>query len=216
VALAIDLGTPWMAVVHSARVPPDPAHLPERFGLFTLILLGESVVAVMHGMKGQADWSIAPAMTALLGMAIAFAVWSWYFDREAAVAERHVHSHADAVRFHIWSYAHLPLYLGIAVAAAGLERMVHLAADADPRHGEGAILGAALAVVMLAMVVIGAVNPQRPPSSRIIAVQIALAGLAACAGTAEALLTPAVLVLVMAMLCATQLAVFRSQLRETS
>src|SRR6185295_999400 len=53
VAFAIDLGTPWLAVPHSVKVPPDAAHLPERFGLFTLILLGESVVAVMQGMESQ-------------------------------------------------------------------------------------------------------------------------------------------------------------------
>src|SRR5262249_27498093 len=39
-AFALDLGTPWIAVRQSVSVPPDAAHLPERFGLFTLILLG--------------------------------------------------------------------------------------------------------------------------------------------------------------------------------
>jgi hypothetical protein len=39
IAFAIDLGTPWLAVRHSVKIPPDAAHLPERFGLFTLILL---------------------------------------------------------------------------------------------------------------------------------------------------------------------------------
>ena len=34
-AMAIDLGTPWLAVEHNAEVPPDPSHLPERFGLFS-------------------------------------------------------------------------------------------------------------------------------------------------------------------------------------
>ena len=56
-AFAIDLGTPWAAVQHTVRVPTDAAHLPERFGLFTLILLGESVVAVLQGMESQYDWT---------------------------------------------------------------------------------------------------------------------------------------------------------------
>jgi low temperature requirement protein LtrA len=125
VALAIDLSTPWLAVTHSVKVPPHGSHLPERFGLFTLILLGESVIAVMQGMKGQEYWSVAPAFSAFLGMAIAFAIWWWYFDGAAAAREQHVRSRSDVVRFHIWSYAHLPLYLGIAVAAAGIQRIVH-------------------------------------------------------------------------------------------
>jgi low temperature requirement protein LtrA len=57
IAFAIDLGTPWLAVRHSVKIPPDATHLPERFGLFTLILLGESIVAVMRGMESQEDWT---------------------------------------------------------------------------------------------------------------------------------------------------------------
>lgn len=68
VAFAIDLGTPWLAIPHSVRIPPDAAHLPERFGLFMLILLGESVVAVMHGMESQEDWPVSAAISAFLGM----------------------------------------------------------------------------------------------------------------------------------------------------
>jgi hypothetical protein len=56
----IDFGTPWLAVPYSMKVPPDAAHLPERFGLFTLILLGESVVAVMQGMESQDDRAGGP------------------------------------------------------------------------------------------------------------------------------------------------------------
>jgi low temperature requirement protein LtrA len=205
-ALAIDLGTPWMAVAHSARIPPDPAHLPERFGLFTIILLGESVIAVMHGMKGEEDWSVAPAMTAILGMGIAFIVWSWYFDGGNVVAERHLHSHEDAVRFHVWSYAHLPLYLGIAVAAAGVERMVHFAAGEHPPHGDGLILSLALAIVMLSMVVILASSPHGTWSRGRFATQIAIAAAAVASGLAESVLSPAILVLLFAVLCALQVA----------
>ena len=79
-AFAIDLGTPWLAVPHSVKVPPDAAHLPERFGLFTLILLGEAVVAVMQGMESQEDWTPAAATSAFLGMGISFLIWWWYFD----------------------------------------------------------------------------------------------------------------------------------------
>lgn len=211
IALAIDLGTPWIAVAHSRHVPPDPAHLPERVGLFTLILLGESVIAVMHGMKSQETWTLAPAATALLGMAIAFMLWSWYFDRDAAVGERHVQSHGDAVRFHVWSYAHLPLYLGIAVAAAGLERMVHLAAEASPHHGDGVLLGGALAATMLAMVVIALTGPQARPGATRVALQIALAAAAFAIGVAEAVMPPAVVVAALAIACAAQLSVGRRE-----
>src|SRR5439155_11761319 len=120
VAFAIDLGTPWLALRHSVDVPPDAAHLPERFGLFTLILLGETVVAVMQGMESQEDWTPAAATSAFLGMGIAFLIWAWYLDGVAGASEQPVRSRRDALRFHIWSYAHFPLYLGIIVTGVGI------------------------------------------------------------------------------------------------
>jgi low temperature requirement protein LtrA len=164
VALALDLGTPWFAVKHSVAVPPDAAHLPERFGLFTLILLGESVIAVMHGMQGQEDWTVSAATAAFLGMATAFAIWWWYFDGAAAAADRHIRSRADAVRFHVWSYAHLPLYLGIAVSAAGIERIVHHGADSALDGPDPMILAGSLGVVMAALAVIGSTIESPAPN----------------------------------------------------
>src|SRR5687767_4394876 len=78
VAFALDLATPWVTVDRSVRTPPHPAHLPERFGLFTLILLGESVVAVMKGIESQETWSVTAATSALVGMGILFTMWWWY------------------------------------------------------------------------------------------------------------------------------------------
>jgi low temperature requirement protein LtrA len=106
VALAIDLGTPFLAMRHSEKIPPDPAHLPERFGLFTIILLGESVVAVMHGMETQEYWNVSAALSAFQGMCIAFCYWWWYFDGATGAAERPIRSRRELLLFHLWSYVH--------------------------------------------------------------------------------------------------------------
>jgi low temperature requirement protein LtrA len=50
IAVLIDLATPWFAAKYAHVAPPHPEDLPERLGLFTIILLGESVAAVMRGM----------------------------------------------------------------------------------------------------------------------------------------------------------------------
>src|SRR5262245_49276814 len=125
-AFAVDLGTPWFSFQHTIAVPPHAAHLPERFGLFTLILLGESVVAVMQGIESQENWTISAALTAFLGMAVLFLIWWWYFDEISG--EQPVRTRQEAVRFHIWSYAHLPLYLGIVITGVGIQRAVTAAA----------------------------------------------------------------------------------------
>ena len=131
VACVIDLGTPAFAIDHSVRTPPHPAHLPERFGLFTLILLGESVVAVMKGIESQETWSAAAALSALLGMAVLFVIWWWYFDRARATAEHHVRTRADAKRLQLWTYAHFPLYLAIVVIGVGIRRVVSSATHSE-------------------------------------------------------------------------------------
>jgi low temperature requirement protein LtrA len=156
IAFAVDLGTPWLAVRHSVRIPPDAAHLPERFGLFTLILLGESVVAVMQGMESQNDWSPPAAACAFTGMAVCFAIWWWYFDAADAAGEQPVRTRQDALRFYMWSYAHFPLYLGIVVLGVGMQRVVTAAARYAVPMEERMLLAGAAATVAAAMILIGA------------------------------------------------------------
>jgi low temperature requirement protein LtrA len=161
VALVLDLGTPWLGVAHSVKVPPDAAHLPERFGLFTLILLGESVVAVMQGMESQDDWSPAAATSAFAGMATLFVIWWWYFDGATGASKQPVRTRREALRFHVWSYAHFPLYLGIIVLGVGIQRIVTAAARAALTAADGTILAAAATLLMVAMTAIAATSATR-------------------------------------------------------
>jgi len=165
VAFAIDLGTPWGAVRHSTAVPPDAAHLPERFGLFTLILLGESVVAVMHGIEHQETWTVPAATTAFTAMAIAFGIWWWYFDRIRATAPRPVRTHRDAVRLHLWTYAHLPFNIGLVVAFVGIQLVVAIAPEPALNPGQVGILATALATVVISMRAIGMASRPRDERS---------------------------------------------------
>lgn len=198
VAFAIDLGTPWIAVPHSVSAPPDAAHLPERFGLFTLILLGESVVAVMQGMESQEDWSPAAATSALLGMGVLFLIWWWYFDGAAGASEQPVRTRRDAIRFHIWSYAHFPLYLGVVAAGVGIQRIVTAAAKATMTMSEAAILTSALATVMLAMAVVSACSADhRKASARTIVIHVVIAALMLAIGLMGRFAQPVALIVIM-------------------
>lgn len=162
-AFALDLGTPWLAVGHTKDVPPHAEHLPERFGLFTIILLGESVIAVTHGIAHQEYWSVVAATCAFGGMGLTFAIWWGYFHAARAAAPRHVHRHADAVRLHVWSYAHLPFYLGLVVAFAGVQ-LILSEVPAVALHGvEAGLLAGALATLALGLGAIAAASP-RPRS----------------------------------------------------
>ncbi|PYV56345.1 MAG: low temperature requirement protein A [Acidobacteria bacterium] len=154
-ALLIDLSTPMISSHYTHKVPPHPEHLPERFGLFTIILLGESVAAVMRGMESQETWPVSAAVSAFSGLALVFGVWWWYFDVAYGAAERHVRSAHDTLLFHIWSHAHFLLYLSIAVLGVGIEHVISLSAGtrATPQHAW--ILIGAASVLMSTLCVIG-------------------------------------------------------------
>jgi low temperature requirement protein LtrA len=207
VALIIDLGVPFVAWRHAERIPPDASHLPERFGLFTIILLGESIVAVMHGMESQEYWSYSAALAALVGMGIAFCFWWWYFDGAKAAAERPIRSRRDRLLFHIWSYAHLPLYLGIAVVAVGIKHIVSLAGGAALQSSEAWILCTATALTMLALAVIGATSESSQRDCRLtlaLLLQCSVAGITLLAGTLGDQVPPVFLVSGLALLCLLQ------------
>ncbi len=52
----------------------------ERFGLFTIIVLGEVIVAVVQGVAGHHHLNWLVGATATLGMLIAIGLWWVYFD----------------------------------------------------------------------------------------------------------------------------------------
>jgi low temperature requirement protein LtrA len=164
IALAIDLGTAMVTARHTLAVPPNAAHLPERFGLFTLILLGEAIVAVMKGIQGQPEWSVAAASTALSSVALVAGVWWGYFEGARAAAHRRVQCLADCRRLSLWSAAHRPLYLGIALAGIGAEHAI-TGGGWQALHGEEVWLVAlALGLVSSALALLRAARPAKPPS----------------------------------------------------
>jgi low temperature requirement protein LtrA len=162
IALAVDLGTALLTARHTRQLPPHAEHLPERFGLFTLILLGESIVAIMKGIQAQPDWTPMAAGAALLGIIVIFACWWAYFEGARAAQERHIRTARDARLFEIWNYAHLPLYLGLALTAVGFEHIVKTG-GAAPHPEEAWLLACAIACVSISLVVLARTRMTRPP-----------------------------------------------------
>jgi low temperature requirement protein LtrA len=123
VALAIDFAGPFVFGVRGFRV--SPGHFAERHGLIVIIALGESIVAVGVGAQGlELDAGMIAA--AVLGIAIAAALWWAYFDVVALVAERRFRrSTGDARNRHArdsYSYLHLPMIAGIILVALGIKK----------------------------------------------------------------------------------------------
>jgi low temperature requirement protein LtrA len=118
-ALALDLVSPWWVARFTTRVQPHPEHLPERFGLFTIILLGEGMASVVHALDHGGALTTQALAAAALGAVVTFLCWVGYFEFGRAHGERHVASAAQGRRLRLWAYGHVPLYVGIASLAAG-------------------------------------------------------------------------------------------------
>jgi low temperature requirement protein LtrA len=196
-AITIDVGTALLTSRHTTVLPPDGAHLPERFGLFTLILLGESIVAITKGIQSQIDWSLPAAAAAFSGIGLVFAVWWTYFEGAAGPAHRHIMTRRDARWFELWNYAHLPLYVGLALTGVGVEHIVR-GGGAAPLHLEEALLlCTATAIALFALSLVAVASDRVDPR-----VRRRLLGAGAGASAAAIALAPVGLVVVPALVVA--------------
>ncbi len=138
-AQVLELSLPPLSTKLHRRVPTDPRHLPERWALFTLIVLGESVVAVAIA-TSDTNWHFTSVAAAVLGFAAVGAVWWLYFDRQASVVLR-----GSTISVVVYSYAHIPLLIGLAAMSAGLRLLIELAgADHLGTGPSVALLGGAV------------------------------------------------------------------------
>jgi low temperature requirement protein LtrA len=104
-----------------------PGHFAERHGLIVIIALGESIVAIGVGAAGALDFGIGAV--AVLGVALAAALWWTYFDIVALVSARRL-GEAETGRVQnelardSYSYIHYLLVAGIVLVALGLKTAI--------------------------------------------------------------------------------------------
>jgi low temperature requirement protein LtrA len=169
VAVLVDVAAPLLATRHENDVPLHLEHLPDRFGLLVILVLGEAVGATVTGVH-DTKWAAASVVVAVLGFLVAAALWWNYFDVGAASSAEDLQEREDDAdgpttadaddegeRHDLFIYGHLPLTLGIAAAGVGLEELV-LHPDAPlPSAGSWALLfGVALFFAGAAIIVAGA------------------------------------------------------------
>ncbi len=148
IALALDYGAPavtyWVPAI--GRVPPSAwdvsaAHFAERFQLFVIIALGESIVitgATTADLELDTGRAVAFAV-AFLGSA---ALWWLYFNYVATIAERRLERAAEdrtLVARDAYTYLHVLMIAGVIVSAVGDELVI--------AHPEEHLHGAELAAV---------------------------------------------------------------------
>src|SRR5215208_1786233 len=130
-AIGIDLSVSLVGGVGGFRV--HAGHFAERFALIIIIALGESIVAIGVGASGLA-LGAGVVLAAVLGVALAAALWWAYFDLLMLVAERRLYAEKGEERARLardaYPYLHLPMVAGIIFVALGIKQT--LAHVGDP------------------------------------------------------------------------------------
>ncbi|MFE1788931.1 low temperature requirement protein A [Streptomyces sp. NPDC059525] len=125
-AAAVDLAAPRLTRRNMVRLDFDSGHLAERFGLFVMIALGESIVAVGAPVASAPELDRGSLAAVAVAFALVCGLW-WVYFHLAADAVRHgletAAVRADVAR-QVLSYGHLSLIASIIAVAVGMAEAV--------------------------------------------------------------------------------------------
>jgi low temperature requirement protein LtrA len=127
----------------SERTEPTPwhaEHIAERYGLFTIIVLGESILAASIAIQSAIDaGDFTSELMRILagGLLTVFSLWWLYFDRP-------VHHLLTSRTAFEWGYGHYLIFASAAAVGAGLAVSV----DHATGHSEIGTFGAGAAVAL--------------------------------------------------------------------
>ena len=116
--------------------------LIERFGAFTIIVLGETLTGVVAGLAGEPVSALTLA-TGLAAVVVGFGAWWTYFDFAG-----HRHPRPEPAAGLQWMFSHLPLTAAIAAMGAAMVSLVHHANDGRTPAATAWLLCAGAAVVL--------------------------------------------------------------------
>lgn len=144
VLLVCEMLVPWFAersVNKGSNTKYHHDHIEERMGLLTIIVLGESILAVVNAFD-TAILKFTPqlAYTTFGALMILFSMWWLYFD------DRLGKELLKETSSFIWGYGHYFIY----ASAAAVGAMISVCVDATSGNGiislDGAALGLAIAL----------------------------------------------------------------------
>ena len=127
-----------------------PRHIAERYGLFTIIVLGESVLAASIAIQSAIQaGDLTAELTAIIvgGLLIVFSMWWLYFDRPAYDLLTSLR------RAFLWGYGHFAVFAAAAAVGAGLAVAVDHATRPTEigTYGAGAAVAVPVAIYLLGL-----------------------------------------------------------------
>lgn len=115
-----ELATPFVNLPVAKRTPYDASHVPERFGLFTLIVIGEAILTSVTGIHGT-DWHLLSAAIAASSFAIATCVWWLYYDFVETYGVRK----SWVLAGQVYLYNHFTIAVGISAIGVSTQHAIN-------------------------------------------------------------------------------------------
>ncbi len=160
---------------------PDAHHMLERFGIFTIIVLGEAFVKVLDDAQGTA-LGIQQILFGVTGLVVLYTLWWLYFSD---TADR-LYDISSNLKLSSWSYGHLFLatsLVAFGVAAKKLFAETISYSDKVVTDEYRLLLTAAVAIFLLALAMINyGLDDKLTPHSQIKRVLIYLGAVAVISG----------------------------------
>ncbi|MFH5797195.1 low temperature requirement protein A [Haladaptatus sp. CMAA 1911] len=130
--LGIEMATPIVSNLDS-NAPIQVSHLPERFGLFTILVLGEVILAVGAGTI-DIDWEFRGSIVAASGFVVAVCIYSLYFRNFdwTATTQGISGDRRTLAREFIYGYNHPLVFAGIVATGVGVQGAIESTASGHP------------------------------------------------------------------------------------
>jgi low temperature requirement protein LtrA len=201
-------------------VETQVSHFSERLGLFTILVLGETIIVVAFG-TSFVEVDVRTVVVGSLGFAVAVSAWWLYFNRfdegvvDWALRGDTEHWLQARQRGIVHIYGHYLVHGGIIAAGVGVEVVLEASHSQHALSAGGRVaLCAGLAAFLLGVAVVHRTTPE-PLGTRVIAARLVAVALFVALAVGGFVASPvAMIVVVVALLSA--LVLFEGSSRETA
>ena len=138
------------------QFPIDMEHLSERYGLLTIIVLGESFVKVVSFLGAGHGTEAEYIVKGILNLLITCCIWWIYFDDVAGSRVRQ-----GPGQWMAWLYGHIPLTLAITGVAVGVKKAIKFDFGAPADDPYRWLLAGSLALTLFSVAIIDSVTERR-------------------------------------------------------
>ena len=203
VLLAAELAVPAWAEFAGRATPWNPGHITERYGEFTIIVLGEVIAAIAAAVQAAVNHSGAsPGLitAAAAGLLLVFALW-WSYFKHSAAGEI---SQSLPWAF-VWAFAHYLIFAAAAALGAGLQVVIDALTHRTRLTPASAAFAVAIPVTTY-IVVLALIHTRRSGEAAALPLTFLTAALILAAAAATPILTLLPSIVIMVVLVALLLA----------